>query len=61
VLLQECHGLERKLGGLHQSAEVLEFVRLDVEQMLCSVSSTCDLTDHVSGKVRELDLAQSRV
>ena len=31
---------ERKLGGLYQSAEVLEFVRSDVEQMLRSVLST---------------------
>jgi hypothetical protein len=61
ALLEERHGLERKLGGLYQSAEVLEFVRSDAEQMLRSVSSTCDLADHVSGKVRELDLAQSRV
>ena len=60
-LLEERHGLEKKLGGLYQSAEVLEFVRSDAEQMLRSVSSTCDLADHVSGKVRELDLAQSRV
>lgn len=29
--------------------------------MLASVRSTCALADHVSGKVRELDLAQSRV
>lgn len=61
ALLEERHGLEKKLGGLYQSAEVLEFVRSDAEQMLRSVSSTCDLADHVSGKVRELDLAQSRV
>lgn len=61
ALLDERHGLEKKLGGLHQSAEVLEFVRSDSEQMLRSVQSTCALADHVSGKVRELDLAQSRV
>lgn len=61
ALLAERQGLERKLGGLHQSAEALEFIRSDAEQMLLSVSSTCDLADHVSGKVRELDLAQSRV
>jgi hypothetical protein len=40
---------------------VLEIVRYDSDQMLLSVSSTCDLADHVSGKVRKLDLAQSRV
>jgi len=61
ALLEDRHGLEKKLAGLYQSAEVLEFVRSDAEQMLRSVSSTCDLADDVSGKVRELDLAQSRV
>lgn len=61
TILDERHGLEKKLSGLHQSAEVLEFVRSDSDQMLLSVQSTCALADHVSGKVRELDLAQSRV
>ena len=61
ALLKERHGLAKKLGGLHQSAEVLAFVRSDAEQMLRSVSSISDLADDLSGKVRELDLAQSRV
>ncbi|KAL2609822.1 hypothetical protein R1flu_028395 [Riccia fluitans] len=61
VLLSQRYDLEKKLLGLHQSSEVLEFVRIDSSQMLASVRSTCALADHVSGKVRELDLAQSRV
>lgn len=59
--LSQRHELEKKLSGLQKSAEVLEIVKADSDQMLLSVSSTCDLADHVSGKVRELDLAQSRV
>lgn len=61
ALLSQRHELEKKLSGLHKSSEVLEIVKADSDQMLVSVSSTCDLADHVSGKVRELDLAQSRV
>ncbi|KAH9305483.1 hypothetical protein KI387_009887 [Taxus chinensis] len=61
TLLSHRHELEKKLSGLQKSSEVLEIVKADSDQMLLSVSSTCDLADHVSGKVRELDLAQSRV
>ncbi|CAM6127876.1 unnamed protein product [Calypogeia fissa] len=61
TLLSQRHDLEKKLDGLHKASEVLEFVRFDSDQMLASVKSTCALADHVSGKVRELDLAQSRV
>ncbi|GLJ38521.1 hypothetical protein SUGI_0785060 [Cryptomeria japonica] len=61
TLLSQRHELEKKLSGLQKSSEVLEIVKSDSDQMLLSVCSTCDLADHVSGKVRELDLAQSRV
>ncbi|KAH9293512.1 hypothetical protein KI387_041280 [Taxus chinensis] len=61
TLLSHRHELEKKRSGLDKSSEVLEIVIADSDQMLLSVSSTCDLADHVSGKVRELDLAQSRV
>ncbi|KAI3920503.1 hypothetical protein MKX01_000842 [Papaver californicum] len=53
--------LEKKLNNLQKNAEVLEIVKSDSESMLSNVRSTCDLADQVSGKVRELDLAQSRV
>jgi hypothetical protein len=43
------------------SSQVLELVRADSDQMAASVRSTCTLAEHVSGKVRELDMAQSRV
>lgn len=59
--LSQKHELERKILGLHKAAEVLELVRVDADQMLDSVNSTSTLAEHVSGKVRELDVSQSRV
>lgn len=53
--------LEKKLVSLFKASEILEIVKADSDQMLSSVRSTCALAEHVSGKVRELDLAQSRV
>ncbi|MCO5587203.1 hypothetical protein L7F22_041150 [Adiantum nelumboides] len=62
TLFLQRHDLERKLAALLlRSGEVLEIVKADSDQMLSSVASTCALADHVSGKVRELDHAQSRV
>lgn len=62
TLFSQRNELERKISGLLlRSGEVLEIVNADSDQMLSSVASTCALADHVSGKVRELDLAQSRV
>lgn len=53
--------LEKKLVSLFKASEILEIVKADSDQMLSSVRGTCALAEHVSGKVRELDLAQSRV
>ncbi len=36
-------------------------MKSDATQMLASVQSTCVFADHVSDKVRQLDLAQSCV
>jgi hypothetical protein len=41
--------------------QTLELVRADCEQLLQSVQSTAQLADHISGKVRQLDLVQGRV
>ncbi|KAK6918694.1 Conserved oligomeric Golgi complex, subunit 4 [Dillenia turbinata] len=60
-LLSQRTDLDRQLINLQKSAQVLEIVRADSDYMLSNVRSTCDLADQVSGKVRELDLAQSRV
>lgn len=60
-LLSQRTDLDKQLVNLQKSAEVLEIVKADSDYMLANVRSTCDLADQVSGKVRELDLAQSRV
>ncbi|XP_059456275.1 conserved oligomeric Golgi complex subunit 4 [Corylus avellana] len=60
-LLSQRSDLDKQLVHLQKSAEVLDIVAADAEHMLANVSSTCDLADQVSRKVRELDLAQSRV
>lgn len=53
--------LDKHLNFLQKSAEVLHIVKSESDHMLSNVESTCVLADQVSGKVRELDLAQSRV
>lgn len=60
-LLSQRSDLDKQLLGLQRSAEVLDIVKAESDHMLSNVSSTADLADHVSGKVRELDFAQSRV
>ncbi|EEF47059.1 conserved hypothetical protein [Ricinus communis] len=60
-LLAQRTDLDKNLIHLQKSAEVLDIVKSDSDYMLSNVRSTCDLADHVSAKVRELDLAQSRV
>ncbi|XP_068651259.1 conserved oligomeric Golgi complex subunit 4-like isoform X1 [Aristolochia californica] len=60
-LLCQRADLEKQLFSLQKSAEVLDILKADSDHMLGSIRSTCDLADQVSGKVRELDLAQSRV
>lgn len=60
-LLSQRTDLDKHLLQLQKSAEVLEIVKADADYMLSNVRSTSDLADQVSGKVRELDLGQSRV
>ncbi|XP_057718932.1 conserved oligomeric Golgi complex subunit 4 [Arachis stenosperma] len=60
-LLSQRGDLDRHLLHLQRSSEVLDIVKCDSDHMLSNVSSTCDLADNVSRKVRELDIAQSRV
>ncbi|GLU00886.1 hypothetical protein SLE2022_182230 [Rubroshorea leprosula] len=60
-LLSQRTDLDKHLLYLKKSAEVLDIVKTDSDYMLSNVRSTCDLADQVSSKVRELDLAQSRV
>ncbi|KAF3439786.1 hypothetical protein FNV43_RR18064 [Rhamnella rubrinervis] len=60
-LLTQRSDLDKQLLHLQKSADILDIVKADSDHMLSNISSTADLADHVSGKVRELDLAQSRV
>lgn len=60
-ILSHRSDLDKQLSHLQKSSDVLEIVKSDSDHMLSNVRSTCDLADQVSGKVRELDLAQSRV
>ncbi|KAI8544892.1 hypothetical protein RHMOL_Rhmol07G0000800 [Rhododendron molle] len=60
-ILSHRSDLDKQLSNLQKSADVLEIVKADSDYMLSNVRSTCALADQVSGKVRELDLAQSRV
>lgn len=60
-ILTQRTELDKQLLQLQRSSEVLDIVKSDSDHMLSNVSSTCDLADDVSHKVRELDLAQSRV
>jgi len=54
--------IERSLQLTSSStAEVLEVMQVDAEQLQGSVASTADLADRVSRKVRELDVAGSAV
>ncbi|KAI5344317.1 PREDICTED: conserved oligomeric Golgi [Prunus dulcis] len=60
-LLSQRTDLDKQLLSLHSSSQVLHIVKADSDHVLANVTSTCDLADQVSAKVRELDLAQSRV
>ncbi|KAI9076792.1 hypothetical protein K1719_041208 [Acacia pycnantha] len=59
-ILSQRTDLDKQLLQLQRSSEVLDIVKADSDHMLSNVSSTCDLADDVSRKVRELDLAQSQ-
>ncbi|KAJ8437034.1 hypothetical protein Cgig2_025881 [Carnegiea gigantea] len=60
-LLSQRSDLDKHLSSLLKSSQVLSIVRSDADHILASVRSTSHLADSVSAKVRELDLAQSRV
>nr|XP_043625281.1 conserved oligomeric Golgi complex subunit 4 [Erigeron canadensis] len=53
--------LDKHLNFLKKSSDTLVHVQSESDHMLSNVNSTCILADQVSKKVRELDLAQSRV
>ncbi|KAM3306933.1 hypothetical protein P3S67_008676 [Capsicum chacoense] len=61
TILSHRTDLDKQLSSLQKSAQVLDIVKADAEHLCASVSSTSLLADQVSAKVRQLDLAQSRV
>lgn len=60
-LLSQRTELDRQLLSIQRSSHLLDLARSDADLLLDSVHSTANLADQVSRKVRELDLAQSRV
>lgn len=60
-LLSQRPDLDRQLSSLQKSADVLHIVKADSDHLFSNVRSTSHLADHVSAKVRQLDLAQSCV
>ncbi|TYI39498.1 hypothetical protein ES332_A02G102700v1 [Gossypium tomentosum] len=61
TLLSQRTDVDKSLNNLQRSADVLDIVKAESDHMLSNITSTCHLADQVSRKVRELDLAQSRV
>lgn len=60
--LSKRSDLERNFLLLNTpTAETLELVRADCEQLLTSVHGTAHLADHISSKVRQLNTVQERV
>ncbi|KAK8945557.1 Conserved oligomeric Golgi complex subunit 4 [Platanthera guangdongensis] len=60
-LLAQRPELDRHLISVQRSSQLIDLARSDAGILLNSVGSTAILADQVSRKVRELDLAQSRV
>ncbi|KAL3652638.1 Golgi transport complex subunit 4 [Castilleja foliolosa] len=61
TLLSQRSDLDHQLSSLHESADILDTLKLDSSYMLSNVSSTSALADQVFAEVRHLDRAQSRV
>ncbi|CAK9167904.1 unnamed protein product [Ilex paraguariensis] len=61
TILSQRPDLDKQLSNLHKSRKLLEIVKADSDHMLSNVRSTYNLADQVSGKFRQLDLAQSCV
>ncbi|GKE81990.1 conserved oligomeric Golgi complex subunit 4 [Tanacetum coccineum] len=53
--------LSKHLSNLQSQTHLLDLAKLESDTVLRNVESTRVLADQLSGKVRELDLAQSRV
>ncbi|XP_066290971.1 conserved oligomeric Golgi complex subunit 4-like [Branchiostoma lanceolatum] len=60
-LLDQQPTLEGKMSTLHRMGPNLQLLQQDSEQLASMISFTCQLAENVSSKVRQLDLAKSRV
>ncbi|XP_077986073.1 conserved oligomeric Golgi complex subunit 4-like [Glandiceps talaboti] len=61
MLLHNQVSLEGKMSTLYRMAPNLQLVNSDAKQLDSMISFTCNLAENVSSKVRQLDLAKSRV
>ncbi|XP_025115795.1 conserved oligomeric Golgi complex subunit 4-like isoform X1 [Pomacea canaliculata] len=61
ALLEHQDTLESKMNGLHKMLPNLQILETDSRQLTSMISFTSTLAENVSGKVRKLDLAKSRV
>ncbi|KAL8591236.1 hypothetical protein ACOMHN_017560 [Nucella lapillus] len=60
-LLEHQNTLESKMSSLHKMLPNLQILETDSRQLNSMISFTSTLAENVSGKVRKLDLAKSRV
>ncbi|ELU05879.1 hypothetical protein CAPTEDRAFT_225425 [Capitella teleta] len=60
-LLHQQHELEIKMQSLHATLPSLQLVQNDSKQLSGMISFTSTLAENVSSKVRQLDVAKSRV
>ncbi|KAL3859523.1 hypothetical protein ACJMK2_009739 [Sinanodonta woodiana] len=60
-LLENQSTLEDKMIGLHKTLPNLQILQTDSKQLCSMVTFTSTLAENVSSKVRQLDLAKSRV
>uniref|UniRef100_T1J554 Conserved oligomeric Golgi complex subunit 4 n=1 Tax=Strigamia maritima TaxID=126957 RepID=T1J554_STRMM len=60
-LLEQQSHMENKMTTLQRSLRNLQLVRSDAQQLSSMISFASTLAENVSGKVRRLDLAKSRV
>ncbi|XP_071496788.1 conserved oligomeric Golgi complex subunit 4-like [Diadema antillarum] len=61
VLLDHHGHLESKMNSLHRMGPNLQLVLTDAKQLSGMIGFTSELAENVSSKVRQLDLAKSRV
>ncbi|KAM8945300.1 conserved oligomeric Golgi complex subunit 4 [Pelodytes ibericus] len=61
VLLGQQSTVENKMLGLQRMGPNLQLIEGDAEQLAGMITFTCNLAENVSSKVRQLDLAKSRL